>query len=92
MSDRSGKPARPERRESFETTSGIPVERVYGPEQLSSLDPERDLGEPGDYPFTRGVQPTMYRGRFWTMRQYSGFGTAEETNRRFRYLLAQGQT
>ncbi len=59
---------------------------------MAGLDEERDLGRPGEYPFTRGVQPTMYRSRFWTMRQYAGFATAEETNRRFRYLLEQGQT
>jgi methylmalonyl-CoA mutase N-terminal domain/subunit len=82
----------PERRESFETTAGIPVERVYDAESGAARDPERDLGYPGLHPFTRGVQPTMYRGRFWTMRQYAGFGTAEETNRRYRYLLEQGQS
>ncbi|MEK7204926.1 MAG: methylmalonyl-CoA mutase family protein, partial [candidate division NC10 bacterium] len=82
----------PERQEAFATTSGIPLERVYTPLNLAGRDPERDLGFPGEYPFTRGVQPTMYRGRFWTMRQYAGFGTAEETNLRFRYLLQQGQT
>jgi methylmalonyl-CoA mutase N-terminal domain/subunit len=81
-----------ERRDRFETTSGIRVDRVYGPDATRSLDPAADLGAPGEFPFTRGVQPTMYRGRFWTMRQYSGFGTAAETNRRFRYLLDQGQT
>jgi methylmalonyl-CoA mutase N-terminal domain/subunit len=82
----------PERQESFATTSGIPLERVYTPLNLAGRDFERDLGFPGEYPFTRGVQPTMYRGRLWTMRQYAGFGTAEETNLRFRYLLQQGQT
>jgi methylmalonyl-CoA mutase, N-terminal domain len=82
----------PERRERFETTSGIEVERVYAPRHVAGLDYERDLGPPGEFPFTRGVQPTMYRGRFWTMRQYAGFGTAEETNARFRLLLAAGQT
>ena len=82
----------PERRERFETASGIPVERLYTGQDVASLDPERDLGFPGEFPFTRGVQPTMYRGRLWTMRQYAGFGTATETNRRFRYLLDQGQT
>jgi methylmalonyl-CoA mutase N-terminal domain/subunit len=82
----------PERREAFETTSGIPVSRLYVPEDLAGWDAERDLGYPGQPPYVRGVQPTMYRGRFWTMRQYSGFGTADETNRRFRYLLEQGQT
>jgi methylmalonyl-CoA mutase, N-terminal domain len=73
------------------TTSGIPVELVYGPE-AAPVDVERDLGRPGEFPFTRGVYPTMYRGRLWTMRQYAGFGTAEETNRRYRYLLEHGQT
>src|SRR5947209_12087326 len=82
----------PERNESFQTPSGIPIERIYTPADISSLNYERDLGYPGEYPFTRGVQPTMYRGRFWTMRQYAGFGTAEESNRRFHYLLASGQT
>ncbi len=82
----------PERHERFETSSGIPVERLYESERLKDWNPEEDLGYPGTYPFTRGVQPTMYRSRFWTMRQYSGFGTARETNRRFRYLLEQGQT
>ncbi|RMD85695.1 MAG: methylmalonyl-CoA mutase, partial [Candidatus Dadabacteria bacterium] len=79
----------PERKERFETTSHIPIERVYGPAEGEY--PDR-LGMPGEYPFTRGVQPTMYRGRFWTMRQYAGFGTAEESNRRYRYLLEQGTT
>jgi methylmalonyl-CoA mutase, N-terminal domain len=81
----------PERRETFETSSGIPVERLYLPEEP---DPDymEQLGFPGEYPFTRGVQPTMYRGRLWTMRQYAGFGTAAESNERYRYLLQQGQT
>ncbi|RMD83206.1 MAG: methylmalonyl-CoA mutase, partial [Candidatus Dadabacteria bacterium] len=79
----------PERRERFETTSKIPVERIYGPSEGEY--PDR-LGMPGEYPFTRGVQPTMYRGRFWTMRQYAGFATAEESNKRYRYLLEQGTT
>ena len=81
----------PERRERFETSSGIEVERLYGPEHLTEDLVERN-GHPGQAPFTRGVQPTMYRSRFWTMRQYSGFGTAGETNRRFHYLMKQGQT
>jgi methylmalonyl-CoA mutase N-terminal domain/subunit len=81
----------PERRERFETSSGIPVERLYDADDLRNRDPEQELGYPGGFPFTRGVQPTMYRSRFWTMRQYSGFGTAVETNRRFHYLLEQGQ-
>ena len=84
--------ATPERRARFETTSGIEVADLYTPADIAGLDEERDLGRPGEFPFTRGVQPTMYRGRFWTMRQYAGFATAAETNERFRYLLAQGQT
>jgi len=82
----------PERQERFETSSRIPVERVYTAEDVPSLELETDLGFPGEFPYTRGPHPTMYRSRFWTMRQYSGFGTAAETNRRFRYLLEQGQT
>ncbi|HEX5042572.1 MAG TPA: methylmalonyl-CoA mutase family protein [Candidatus Polarisedimenticolaceae bacterium] len=82
----------PERVPRFTTSSDIEVARVYGPEDLPAFTPARDLGFPGRFPFTRGVQPTMYRSRFWTMRQYSGFGTAEETNRRFHYLLERGQT
>ncbi len=82
----------PERREAFETSSGIVVRDLYTPADLAGMDEARDLGRPGEYPFTRGVQPTMYRSRFWTMRQYAGFATAEETNKRFRYLMDQGQT
>jgi methylmalonyl-CoA mutase N-terminal domain/subunit len=82
----------PERRKRFETSSGIEIERLYTPADTADLDAVTDLGFPGTFPFTRGVQPTMYRGRFWTMRQYAGFGTADETNRRYRYLLEQGQT
>ena len=82
----------PERRERFETSSGIEIADVYTPADVASLDEARDLGLPGEFPFTRGVQPTMYRSRLWTMRQYAGFATAAETNARFRYLLAQGQT
>ena len=84
--------ASPERREHFETSSGIEVRDLYTPADVDSLDEDRDLGRPGEYPFTRGVQATMYRGRLWTMRQYAGFASAAETNRRFRYLLEQGQT
>jgi len=84
--------AAPERRARFETTSGIELRDLYTPADVAGLDEEEDLGRPGEYPFTRGVQATMYRGRLWTMRQYAGFATAEETNRRFRYLLEQGQT
>ncbi len=82
----------PERRERFETTSGIEIERTYGLDHPADWEPERDLGWPGEFPFTRSVYATMYRSRPWTMRQYSGFGTAAETNRRFRYLLDRGQT
>ncbi|NNF84656.1 MAG: methylmalonyl-CoA mutase family protein [Deltaproteobacteria bacterium] len=82
----------PERRKRFVSTSGDPVERLYTPQDLEGFDYLRDAGFPGGYPFTRGVQPTMYRGRFWTMRQYAGFGDARESNRRYRYLLDQGQT
>ncbi|HKZ75477.1 MAG TPA: methylmalonyl-CoA mutase family protein [Actinomycetota bacterium] len=74
------------------TDSGIELKPLYGPDDLDGFDPMRDLGRPGEPPFTRGVYPTMYRGRLWTMRQYAGMGTAEETNRRFRYLLEHGQT
>jgi methylmalonyl-CoA mutase N-terminal domain/subunit len=83
-----------ERRARFETTSGLEVADLYGAEDLAALgfDEARDLGYPGEPPFTRGVQATMYRGRLWTMRQYAGFATAAETNRRFRYLLEHGQT
>ena len=82
----------PERKESFVTGSGKEIERLYSPEDISEIDYNRDLNFPGQYPYTRGVQPTMYRGRFWTMRQYAGFGTAEESNQRYKYLLEQGQT
>ncbi len=82
----------PERAEKFSSRSGIQIKRVYTPLDLQNTNYLRDLGMPGEYPFTRGVQRTMYRGRFWTMRQYAGFGTAKETNERFRYLLQQGQT
>ena len=81
-----------ERKKQFSTTSGIEINRLYDPTDSNGFDFTRDLGFPGDYPFTRGVQPTMYRGRLWTMRQYAGFGTAEESNRRYRYLFQQGQT
>ena len=82
----------PERKKDFQTTSGIPVKRVFSPEDIAGLDYQQDLALPGEFPYTRGVQPTMYRGRLWTMRQYAGFGTAEDTNRRYRYLLEHGQT
>jgi methylmalonyl-CoA mutase N-terminal domain/subunit len=82
----------PERKEKFETSSGIPMEPIYGPDALPESEAVSRLGFPGEYPFTRGVQPTMYRGRFWTMRQYAGFGTAEASNERYHYLLRSGQT
>jgi methylmalonyl-CoA mutase N-terminal domain/subunit len=82
----------PERDALFETISGRPVEPLYTEEDRAESDPERDLGFPGEFPYTRGVYPSMYRGRLWTMRQFAGFGTAEETNARFRYLLDHGQT
>jgi methylmalonyl-CoA mutase N-terminal domain/subunit len=82
----------PERHDPFTTLSGAPVERLYTPAEVADLDYDRDLGLPGRYPFTRGLHPTGYRGKPWTMRMFSGFGTAEETNLRFKYLLAQGQT
>ena len=82
----------PERQEKFVTGSGKEVDRLYTPENLEESDYNKDLNFPGQYPYTRGVQPTMYRGKFWTMRQYAGFGTAEESNNRYKYLLDQGQT
>jgi methylmalonyl-CoA mutase N-terminal domain/subunit len=82
----------PERRPTFRTPSALELDRLYTPLESGGGDYLRDLGFPGEYPFTRGIQPTMYRGRFWTMRQYAGFGTAEESNARYRYLLEQGQT
>ncbi|HEV8701975.1 MAG TPA: methylmalonyl-CoA mutase family protein [Candidatus Polarisedimenticolia bacterium] len=83
---------RPERRATFTTVSSLPIERLYTAEDLKDWDPATRLGFPGEPPFTRGVQPTLYRGRLWTMRQFAGFGTAEDTNRRFHYLLEHGQT
>ena len=82
----------PERQEEFVTTSSAPIDRLYTPEDVADMDYERDLGFPGEYPYTRGVHATMYRGRLWTMRMFAGFGTAEETNARFKYLLSQGET
>ena len=83
---------RPERKPGFVNTSGIPVKRLYTPLDHRTENYVSDLGFPGEYPYTRGVQPTMYRGRFWTMRQYAGFASAEESNKRYRFLLDQGQT
>lgn len=82
----------PERKAEFTTSSGIKVERAYDPSNVAGDDYDEKLGYPGQYPFTRGVQPTMYRGRYWTMRQYAGFGDAEESNERYKYLISQGQT
>ncbi len=82
----------PERKAEFVNTSGIPIKRLYTPLDFRDEEYLDGLGFPGEFPFTRGVQPTMYRGRYWTMRQYAGFATAEESNRRYRFLLEQGQT
>jgi methylmalonyl-CoA mutase, N-terminal domain len=76
----------------FTSISGVPIEPLYGPAKLADFDPERDLGEPGEFPYTRGIHRDMYRGKRWTIRQFSGFATPEETNRRYHYLLEQGQT
>src|SRR5574337_2128786 len=93
MSEQKNKPAAPpERKERFATLSGIPLQTHYSPEDLAGWDGETALGYPGEFPFTRGIYPTMYRGRLWTMRQYAGFGTAVESNQRYRYLLSQGQS
>src|SRR5882724_2576928 len=90
MSDAKTK-ATAERKEKFTTLSGLPMDRLYTEENLPNWDPEAALGYPGEFPFTRGIYPTMYRGRFWTMRQYAGFGSASESNQRYRYLLSKGQ-
>ena len=82
----------PERQKEFTTVSSYPIRRLYTEDDLAGWDPLRDLGFPGEPPYTRGIHATMHRGRLWTMRQFAGFGTAEDTNKRFRYLLAQGQT
>jgi methylmalonyl-CoA mutase N-terminal domain/subunit len=82
----------PETREKFRTSSGLPVARLYGPDREGYPEYLEELGFPGEYPFTRGVHPTMYRGRLWTMRQYAGFASAEASNRRYRFLLDQGQS
>jgi methylmalonyl-CoA mutase N-terminal domain/subunit len=93
MNPSSTKPAAPrERKERFTTLGGIPLKAVYTEEDLAGSDPETSIGFPGEFPYTRGIYPTMYRGRLWTMRQYAGFGTAAQSNQRFRYLLTKGQT
>ncbi len=81
-----------ERRDSFESDSGLEIDTTYGPDNMTDFDYEDRTGYPGEYPYTRGVQPNMYRGRLWTMRQYSGYASPDESNRRYRYLLAEGQT
>ena len=92
MSTEASLAKHPERKAEFTTSSGIKVERAYDPSNVAGDDYDEKLGYPGQYPFTRGVQPTMYRGRYWTMRQYAGFGDAEESNERYKYLISQGQT
>jgi methylmalonyl-CoA mutase N-terminal domain/subunit len=82
----------PERQTEFTTVSGYPIRRLYTPADLEGWNPDHDLGNPGEPPYTRGIHSTMHRGRLWTMRQFAGFGAAEDTNQRFRYLLSQGQT
>jgi len=81
-----------ERKERFATLSGLPLERLYTEESLAGWDAEEALGYPGEFPYTRGIYPSMYRGRLWTMRQYAGFGSAAESNQRYRYLLSKGQS
>ena len=93
MNPSSSKPAAPsQRKRRFTTLGGIPLKTVYTEEDLAGSDPETSIGFPGEFPYTRGIYPTMYRGRLWTMRQYAGFGTAAQSNERFRYLLTRGQT
>src|SRR4051795_3001458 len=84
--------ARGDRREHFETSSGIPLPNDFNPSNTDPLDYDRDLGDPGAYPYTRGVRRNLYRGRLWTMRQYAGYATAEESNARYKFLLSQGTT
>src|ERR1700692_1087068 len=96
MADSNSNPSTPalrrsERKEKFTTLSGLPLESLYSAENLASQNPEETIGYPGEFPYTRGIYPTMYRGRFWTMRQYAGFASAAESNERYRYLLGKGQ-
>src|SRR5579885_2460415 len=84
--------AAPSREQPPTTVSSVPIAPLYTPESLNDFDPDTDLGYPGQYPFTRGVHATMYRSRLWTMRQFAGFGTPAQTNRRFKFLLEKGQT
>ena len=88
-----GRRERPrERSEAFTTLSGHPVARLYTADEVAAIDPVQDIGAPGQFPYTRGIHPSGYAGKLWTMRQFAGFGTPEQTNQRFKYLLAQGQT
>ncbi|HKN87991.1 MAG TPA: methylmalonyl-CoA mutase family protein, partial [Nitrospiraceae bacterium] len=80
-----------ERKSSFTSLSGLAINRVYNSDDLKGWSPDTDLGLPGAFPYTRGIHTTMYRGRLWTMRQFAGYGTADDTNRRFKFLLAHGQ-
>src|SRR5918994_1523742 len=82
----------PERDRPFTTISGRSIERLYAPDDIATLDYARDLSHPGSYPYTRGIHPTGYRGKLWTMRQFAGFGSAKDTNERFKFLLEHGQT
>src|SRR5580700_6693669 len=96
MSDSNSKTSgsagrRAQRKEKFTTLSGLPLETLYTAKTLASRNLEETIGYPGEFPYTRGIYPTMYRGRFWTMRQYAGFGSATESNQRYRYLLSKGQ-
>src|ERR1700720_2940109 len=96
MPDSNSKPSAPagrraQRKEKFTTLSGLPLETLYTAENLASQNLEETIGYPGEFPYTRGIYPTMYRGRFWTMRQYAGFASAAESNERYRYLLGKGQ-
>ncbi|HEX8686615.1 MAG TPA: methylmalonyl-CoA mutase family protein, partial [Pyrinomonadaceae bacterium] len=95
MTKKADAPAAPksrERREHFETSSGIPLPNDFNPSNTEPVEYDRDLGDPGDYPYTRGVRRNLYRGRLWTMRQYAGYATAEESNARYKFLLGQGTT
>jgi len=91
LMSKPSKPPAPERKPRFTTLSGLPLERLYGPDNTDAANAEERIGYPGESPFTRGIYPTMYRGRLWTMRQYAGFGSAVESNQRYRYLLSKGQ-
>src|SRR5258708_17491496 len=86
------KSAKPDRREHFHTSSGIELPVDFNPSNTATIEYDRDLGDPGEFPFTRGIRRDMYRGRLWTMRQYAGYASAEESNARYKYLLSQGTT